>query len=353
MFQGLVDGIGLITQQSRADVNEIKKSSRRGADLVRQLLVFARRDPAQPAPVDLNEIVTGVQSLLARTLSQAIELEVSLAANLPPVLADPASLEQVLLNLAVNARDAMEGHGQLTLETSLVWLDDRYAETRPGVAAGPFVRLMVTDDGCGMTQEVQARIFDPFFTTKAIGDGTGLGLATVYGIVIQLGGHIDVYSEPGRGTAFKLYLPLEPVAGGPAAAVPPQPLRSGFGQTIWLVEDEETLRRSTERLLRHHGYEVTVAADGPSAVALGQQRHFDLALVDMVMPGGLSGRDVVSRLRERDPHLPAVFVSGYSEAVMARHGALDTASVLLEKPFAAEDLLRLVAEALQGARLAG
>ena len=351
-IMSLAELVGLEPQSEQAttDLAEVKQTTRRGAALVRQLLIFARHDLPSRAAIDLNAVVSGFEHLLHRTLSQSIGVEVQLTPNLPAILGDPSEIEQVLLNLAINARDAMAGGGLLRIETTLVWLDEIYAETHADVTCGPYVRLLVADTGSGMSPEVQARIFDPFYTTKPVGQGTGLGLATVYGILTQQGGHIDVYSEQGHGTAFKLYFPIADREAAVASHRPKEVIRRGDGRRVLLVEDEDVIRAATARILVGHGYEVVTAANGPSAAAIALTQHFDLAVVDIVMPGGMSGRDVVAKLRNNQPDLAALYMSGYSEEFMAagntERGGGTGGVLLLEKPFQAEELLRLADRAL-------
>jgi CheY-like chemotaxis protein len=260
----------------------------------------------------------------------------------PAVLADPNQLEQVLLNLAVNARDAMPAGGTLKVETGTVLLDDAYARLHADVKPGRYVRLVVSDTGCGMREDVRERAFEPFFTTKPKGTGTGLGLATTYGIVKQNGGHIEIYSELDVGTVVKVYLPATRGAatGPPSAEAVTAP--AGRGERILVVEDEEGVRKITERILRGHGYEV-VAASGPGpALGLAASAAIDLVLTDVVMPG-MSGAMLVERLREAEPRLLAIFMSGYTD----RPGALPRDAAFLSKPFSRQDLLGRVAEALE------
>ena len=328
------------------DLAEIRKATKRGADLLKQLLIFSRRDVSIPGAVGANDVIKGLENLLTRTLSRQVELKLRLSEDLPAVRADQAELEQAITNLAVNARDAMEGRGILTIETSLVEIDAAYAEMHPNARPGTFVRLSVSDTGEGMDAEVRSRIFEPFFTTKEMGAGTGLGLAMVYGMITGLGGHVEVYSEPGTGTAFKLYLPLADGPVVPTVAAPLRRVQLGNGERLLLVDDETAVREANARILRRAGYTVVTAPDGPSALQVPDLALIDLAVVDMVMPGGLDGMQTVEHLRQIAPLLPVVYVSGFSAEVLRGRGLDDSASVLLEKPFAANDLLRTVANAL-------
>jgi two-component system, cell cycle sensor histidine kinase and response regulator CckA len=324
------------------EVREIRAAADRAAALTRQLLVFSRREIAQPRLLDLNELATSVERLLRRTIGEHIELTTALDPALPFVRADPNQLEQVLLNLAVNARDAMPEGGTLCVETATVELDAEYARLHLGVQPGTYVRLAVSDTGRGMTPEVRERAFEPFFTTKPKGAGTGLGLATTYGIVKQNGGHVEIYSEPGAGTVMKVYLPAAPSRetqghGGDEPAVMP----SGAGELILVVEDEEGVRRVTERILRAGGYEVLAASGPQEALELAAGAQVDLVLTDVVMPV-MSGAALVERLRQDAERLPAIFMSGYTD----RPGALPSDAAFLSKPFSRQSLLEQVARAL-------
>jgi two-component system, cell cycle sensor histidine kinase and response regulator CckA len=325
------------------EVREIRAAADRAAALTRQLLVFSRREIAQPQVLDLNELATSVERLLSRTIGEHIELETKLDPAVPFVRADPNHLEQVLLNLAVNARDAMPDGGTLRVETTTIELDAEYARLHPGVAPGTYVQLAVCDTGRGMTEEVRERAFEPFFTTKPKGTGTGLGLATTYGIVKQNGGHVEIYSEPGVGTVMKVYLPPAPSGetqergADEPATIPP-----GAGERILVVEDEEGVRRVTERILRAGGYEVLAASGPHEAIELAEGAQVDLVLTDVVMPV-MSGAALVERLREDARRLPAIFMSGYTD----RPGALPPDAAFIGKPFSRQALLEQIARALE------
>jgi two-component system cell cycle sensor histidine kinase/response regulator CckA len=326
------------------EVREISAAAERAAALTRQLLVFSRREIAQPRLIDLNELVANVERLLRRTIGEHIALAAELEGGLPAVRADPSHLEQVLLNLGVNARDAMPEGGVLTLQTSTVTLDEHYARLHADVEAGSYVRLSVSDTGTGMPEEVRARAFEPFFTTKPKGTGTGLGLASTYGVVKQNGGHVEIYSEPGRGTVVKLYLPAvrSPVQG--AAVASPPAVGPQIGGRVLVVEDEEGVRRIIDRILTGHGYEVVLAANPHDALAADVAA--DLVVTDVVMPG-MSGATLVERLREARPALPAIFMSGYTD----QPDALPADAAFMSKPFSRETLLAEVAKALEGAQV--
>ncbi len=334
----------------RHDVEEIYQAAQRAAGLTQQLLAFSRRQIMQPKVVDLNALVTDIEKMLRRLIGEDILFATVLHPHVGNVRADPGKLEQVIVNLAVNARDAMPDGGRLTIETRNVELDEAYAAEHPSVAPGRYVLLSVSDTGIGIDEETRAHIFEPFFTTKARGKGTGLGLATVYGIVNQTGGHIWPCSEPGRGTTMRVYLPRIDVPADPIErpeVVAPQALRGG--ETILLVEDEEPVRSVTRQLLERNGYTVFEAPDGPSALGLvgGENGvvQFDLLLTDVVMPG-MSGRELADHLRVNRPDLTVLFMSGYTDDAVVRHGMLEPGLAYLEKPFRPPALLRKVRDAL-------
>jgi two-component system, cell cycle sensor histidine kinase and response regulator CckA len=316
------------------DVDQIQAAGERARDLTRQLLAFARRQVVAPVPLDLAGVVRSAERLLRRVLGEDVSLEVEVKDGIWPVLCDPGQLEQVLMNLAVNARDAMPDGGTLNISA-------RNEEPAPG---GPqqWVRLTVRDSGGGMSPEVQAHLFEPFFTTKAKGRGTGLGLATVHGIVAQAGGRIEVRSEPGKGTAFAILLPRS--AEGPAPAVEPAPARAvGGSETVLVVEDDELVRGVTVRALTGGGYRVLVAGSGPEALALAErgEERIDLVVTDVIMPGP-TGPEVVASLRRLRPGLRVLYVSGYPEDAMARRGVGGLGTAFLTKPFTAAVLLERV-----------
>jgi PAS domain S-box-containing protein len=334
--------------EMRQDVEEIQRAASRAADLTRQLLIFARREVTKPELLDMNAVVTGVEKLLRRTIGEQVEFVMSLAPALPSVRADPGQLEQIFLNLAVNARDAMPGGGHLIVETADVMLDDLYADAHPGAVPGRYVRLSVSDSGIGMTPETAARAFEPFFTTKPAGQGTGLGLATVYGIVTQAGGNAYIYSEPGHGTLVSIHLPAvdEPASRAPfprrEAAV-----TRGRGQRLLVVEDEAAVLLAVIRILGTNGYTVLAQSGPADALALlaDPSKNVDVLLTDVVMPG-MSGIELADRARALRPGLRVMYMSGYSHEVIARQGAIPVGSTLLQKPFTRQDLLKALDEAL-------
>jgi len=335
----------------RLEAEETRKAALRAADLTRQLLAFSRQQVLAPQVLDINDVVTNVDTMLRRVIGEHVEVRTVQAPDLGAVRADPGQLEQVLLNLAVNARDAMPRGGRLTIETANADLDDTYAAQHAAVAPGRYVMFAVSDTGTGMDAETQTRLFEPFFTTKEKGKGTGLGLATVYGIVKQSGGHIWVYSEPGQGTTMKVYLPrveeaIEPIT---APARPSGPLRGS--ETILIVEDQDEVRNLTRRLLEARGYRVLVAASGADALRIADQEagRIDLLLTDVIMPG-MSGREVALLLGPAHPHMRVLFVSGYTDDSIVHHGVLDPGVAFLQKPFTSQTLAQKVREVLDAPR---
>ncbi|MBK7584560.1 MAG: response regulator [Myxococcales bacterium] len=329
----------------RDDLLQIRGASERAARLTSQLLAFSRRQMIRPVVCQLNAIVSEMSEFLARLIGEHIELEVDLEPDLAAVLVDPSQVEQVLANLVVNARDAMPSGGRLTLETANVELGDEYVRSHHEVIAGPYVRITVTDSGEGMTEETRTRLFEPFFTTKEKGRGTGLGLATVYGIVRQSGGHIWVYSELGHGTTFKIYLPRAPDDAVSPAIVEhsPETERARAGETILLVEDEDDVRKLAARILAERGYEVLTAKDGQDAlsVARGHAGPIHLLLTDVVMPR-LSGKALAERLQTSRPAVRVLFMSGFTNNAIVHNNVLDPGTQFLAKPFTAHALARSV-----------
>jgi PAS domain S-box-containing protein len=313
---------------------EITKAANRAATLTRQLLAYGRKQFLQLEVLNLNSVLAATESTLRHLLGRGVDVRLALAADVKPVKADAGQIEQVLMNLAMNAADAMPNGGKLTLETANVTLDEAYTSHFPELIPGDYVMLAVTDTGRGMTEAVKARLFEPFFTTKDVGEGTGLGLSTCYGIVKQSGGHMSVYSEPGRGTTFKIYLPqVEPLTP-PLPRLESSDLPRGT-ETILLVEDDPALRDMAATLLRRLGYTVLAAANGIDALSLKQQPgtgHIDLLFTDVVMPH-MSGKELADRVRALYPHTKILFTSAYTEHAIVHQGALAQGVTLLQKPF--------------------
>jgi len=330
----------------RAQVEEIERAGMRAADLTRQLLAFSRQQVLDPQVLDLNDVLTGVSNMLTRVLGEDIEMTLSRAPTLGPVRADRGQVEQILMNLVVNARDAMPRGGRITLETADVELDAPYAGGHLDVKPGPYVMLAVSDTGIGMSKETQARVFEPFFTTKARGKGTGLGLSTVFGIVKQSGGTIWLYSEPEAGSTFRIYLPR--VVGQVDAARPATPITSTGGtETILLVEDDEQVRIVAGDALRRAGYRVLVTG-GPDEglrVAREHPAPIDLLLTDVVMPG-MNGRAVADQVLAQRPGIRVLFMSGYTDDVILHHGVFDRGVAFIQKPLTPLTLTRKVREVL-------
>jgi PAS domain S-box-containing protein len=328
------------------DLAEIRRAGERGAELTRQLLIFSRRETAHPELIDLNQVLTTLERLLGRTIGEQIEMHLEPAEDLWAVEADPAQIEQAIVELAINARDAMPTGGMLTIATANVELDEAYTEGQPDLEPGPYVRVTVSDTGAGIEREALDRIFVPFYTTKPPDQArSGLGLAAVHGIIGAAGGQIAVYSELGVGTVFKIHLPAtldaeRPSQAPPAAAEP---------ATILVVEDEQAVLRVTARVLRDAGHTVLEAADGAAALEVveAEGERIDLVLSDVIMPR-VSGAELAASLAESHPRLPVVFMSGYPEEMVARRQRLAPGAALVEKPFAARALLNAVAEALDG-----
>jgi PAS domain S-box-containing protein len=336
-----------IQPEQRADVTQIDNAAERAALLIRQLLAFSRRQVLQPKVIDLNAIVLGLDKLLGRLMGEHIEMVTRCGTNVGNVKADPAQVEQVIMNLVVNARDAMPKGGRLTVETVNVELDSTYARDHVSVKPGPYVMLAVSDTGMGISRETMAQIFEPFFTTKESGKGTGLGLSTVYGIVKQSGGYIWVYSEPNKGTTFKVYLPRVAAEVECKPSVVEVPGAGRGSETILLVEDEEAVRDLASRILSAKGYSVVAARNTKEAEQFSEKHAGDIHLVltDIIMPG-TSGRELARRISARRPRTRILFMSGYTDNVLAEGGVLEAGLSFLQKPFTPGALLQKVREVL-------
>jgi hypothetical protein len=330
------------------DVAQIERAAQRAAGLTHQLLAFARREVVQPRVLNLNDSVANVEALLHRTLGADVDLQTNTAPDLWRVLADPGQIEQVLVNLAVNARDAMPDGGTLTIDTANITIEPADVPAGSSVRAGRHVRLRVSDTGTGMTADVAEHAFEPFYTTKADGSGTGLGLATVYGIATQADATISIKSQPGTGTAITLVILAtdEAVVPIPAAAVYH---RTPKGEVVLVVEDDQALRAVTERIFTRSGYQVITAANGPEAIALATAYDGDIHLLvtDVVMPTML-GKEVAEKIREVKPEIQVLYMSGYAQPVLASQGRLDPGATLVEKPFSAVTLVHKAGEVLNG-----
>ncbi|MBN2322795.1 MAG: PAS domain-containing protein [Spirochaetes bacterium] len=354
ILTGIIMYTDLLKQSKELDggtiesIDEIQKAAYRAASLTQQLLAFSRKQMLQPKVIDLNGLVRELDKMLRRVIGENIDLLTKLDSGLPPVMADPGQIEQVLTNLVVNARDAMPDGGKLTIETGNVLLDGRYASQHAEVAPGRYVMLAVSDNGVGMKEETKKNIFEPFFTTKKTGEGTGLGLSTVYGIVKQSGGHIFVYSEPGVGTTFKIYLPAV-AGGGIKARSEDKPFREQKREeTVLFVEDDEFVRDTVMTILKKQGYTVITAGSGEEALSVYREHKggpIRLLITDVVMPG-MSGKKLAQALSGENPKMKVLFISGYTDNAIVHHGVLDEGVSFLQKPFSKETLLKKLDEIL-------
>jgi PAS domain S-box-containing protein len=331
----------------REDALQVKAAAEKAVALTRQLLAFSRKQVIEPREIDANEAVRNLGKMLGRLIGEHIAIELKLAPDAGVIKSDPGQLDQVLINLAVNARDAMPGGGRLVIETARVELDEAYAKTRPGMAPGEHVMIAVSDTGTGMSREIQERAFEPFFTTKGKGKGTGMGLSMVYGAVKQNGGDVHLYSEPSKGTIFKLYFPrigtsIEKALSKDAARA------NGKGERILLVEDDEAVRRAAVRILEGAGYRVEQAPDAEAALSIVRSgQKFDLVLTDVVMPG-IGGVELGRRLAKSHPQLPILYASGYTDDMLSQQGLLGPGTFIVSKPFERDSLLQKISEALSG-----
>ena len=330
-----------------SDLQEIFKAAKRSADLTRQLLAFARKQTVSPKVLDLNETVEGMLKMLRRLIGEDIDLLWTARRNLWQVKVDPTQIDQILANLCVNARDAIGGVGNITIETDNVTFDDNYCREHAGYVPGEYVLLAVSDDGSGMDKDVLEHLFEPFFTTKHVGKGTGLGLATVYGIVKQNNGFINVYSEPGQGTTFKMYFPRADAHSAEEQASPGESNGLAGSETVLVVEDEEAILGLAKTVLERHGYRVLAAGSPVDALDLANNYPgpIHVLVTDVVMPG-MNGKDLNDKLKEFKPGLKCVFMSGYTANAIAHHGILDEGIHFLQKPFSVKTIAEKIREVL-------
>ena len=328
----------------------IDDAAERCAELIQHLLAFARRQPLQPRNVEINAAISDIARLLRPTLGEQIQIETVLEQGPMTSHIDPSRLTNAVLNMAINARDAMPNGGKLLLETQRLVLDEAYAQANPDVAPGPYVMLAVSDTGTGMSPDIRQKAFEPFFTTKEVGKGSGLGLSMVYGFVKQSGGHIKIYSEEGHGTTIKLYLP--PGEGMTEVAAPPTLQAEGGAETIFVVEDDTLVRNFVTAQLESLGYKTVAAADSRAALQLIEAgQDFDLLFTDVVIPGGMSGRELAEEVAKRRPGLKVLFTSGYTDNAIVHHGKLDDGVLLLTKPYRRNQLAETIRKALNGGGL--
>ncbi|KQU76930.1 MULTISPECIES: ATP-binding protein [unclassified Rhizobacter] len=366
LLQVISANLHLVSRLTRDDVKVMQRldsateAVRRGAKLASQLLAFGRRQALAPRVVDVGRFITGLEDLVRRSIGEGVEVEVIVSGGLWHTFVDPTQIENALLNLAINARDAMDGNGRLTIEVGNAFLDDDYVRGQPDVKPGQYVMLAVTDTGCGMTPQVLSQVFQPFFSTKPAGSGTGLGLSMVYGFVRQSGGHVKIYSEPGQGTSVKVYLPRAHDAEAQVDAAPHPAATgdaSGGAETVLVVEDDAAVRRATVEMLQELGYRVLKASDADQALvviddAVAHHAAIDLLFTDVVMPGRLKSPELADKARERLPGIAVLFTSGYAQNAIVHGGRLDPGVELLPKPYSARALASKVRAVLDhGARL--
>jgi signal transduction histidine kinase/CheY-like chemotaxis protein len=339
--------IGPAEPQQRADLEEVLKAAHRSAEITRQLLAFARKQTISPKALDLNETVEGTLKMLRRLIGEDIDLVWQPKASLWRVIMDATQIDQILANLCVNARDAITGVGKLTIETDNVTFDMAYCADHDGFIPGQFVMLAVSDDGCGMDKETIRNVFEPFFTTKSVDKGTGLGLATVFGIVKQNNGFINVYSESGQGTTFKVYLPRHVGEVREKSAEKTEKIPVGRGETVLLAEDEPAILRMVKEMLKKLGYKAVVTGSPGEALQLAESNAAEISLLitDVVMPE-MNGRELAERVHVFNPRIKTLFISGYTADVIAHRGVLPEEANFLQKPFSIRELAAKVREAL-------
>jgi len=366
LLQVISANLHLVSRLTRDDAKVMQRldsateAVRRGAKLASQLLAFGRRQALAPRVVDVGRFIGGLEDLVRRSIGEGVEVEVIVSGGLWHTFVDPTQIENALLNLAINARDAMDGNGRLTIEVGNAFLDDDYVRGQPDVKPGQYVMLAVSDTGCGMTPQVLSQVFQPFFSTKPAGSGTGLGLSMVYGFVRQSGGHVKIYSEPGYGTTVKVYLPRAHDAEAQVDAVPGPAATGDAGggaETVLVVEDDAAVRHATVEMLQELGYKVLKASDADQALvviddAVAQHAAIDLLFTDVVMPGRLKSPELADKARERLPGIAVLFTSGYAQNAIVHGGRLDPGVELLPKPYSARALASKVRAVLDhGARM--
>jgi signal transduction histidine kinase/ActR/RegA family two-component response regulator len=349
LLQVISANLHLVSRLTHADEKVMQRLAsatdavRRGAKLASQLLAFGRRQALAPRVVNVGRFIHGIEDLVRRSIGEGVEVEAIVSAGLWNTLVDPAQIENALLNLAINARDAMDGNGRLTIEVGNAFLDDDYVRGQVDVKPGQYVMLAVSDTGCGMTPQVLAQVFQPFFSTKPTGSGTGLGLSMVYGFVRQSGGHVKIYSEPGHGTTVKLYLPRAHEGADAVDATPGSGTDAGGDETVLVVEDDAAVRGATVEMLQELGYRVLKAGDADQALvviddAVAHHAAIDLLFTDVVMPGRLKSPELADKARERLPGIAVLFTSGYAQNAIVHGGRLDPGVELLPKPYTAQAL---------------
>ncbi len=353
LLQVIVGNLEILTRNLPEEMARLRRATaqamsgaKRAGALTQRLLAFARRQPLNPKPLSANTVVQGMSDLLQRAVGETIQVEIVGAGGLWSTEVDPNEFENALLNLAVNSRDAMPSGGKLTIETSNGHLDEAYAARHAEVTPGQYVVVSVTDTGSGMDEPIMSRVFEPFFTTKAEGKGTGLGLSQVYGFVKQSGGHVKLYSEPGRGTTVRIYLPRRKGAEQAEDVQDSTLAPEASGETILVVEDDPDVRSYSVLALQELGYGVIECGDGPSAVSILEGRTVDLVFTDVVLPGGMTGADIAARARELRPGIKVLFTTGYARNAIVHHGRLDRGVQLITKPFTFDDLAVKVREVL-------